>query len=91
MSVAFSAREGKILPWRFWKEEESKEEQDRWDHLQTPWDTECCWITEVLVAANIAGAKADVVHDQDAPGDGPLLSTNDTTTFAGRLLKSVQI
>ena len=27
--------------WRFWQEDESEEEEDGWEHLKAPWDSEC--------------------------------------------------
>ena len=51
------------------------EEEDGWKHLKAPWETECS------DAIDEGGTVGDIEHDQNTPGDSPLLSTDDTTTF----------
>lgn len=59
------------------QEKHSEEEQDGRDSLQAPGNTEGGG------AVNEGGAVGDVEHDQDTPGNGPLLSTDDGTTLGG--------
>ena len=55
---------------RLREEAHSDEEEDGWNHLETPWNTECGG------AVDEGAAVGDIEHNQDAPGDGPLLSSN---------------
>jgi len=53
----------------------SKKKEDGGNHLQTPWDTESSG------AVDVGATVRDVEHDHDAPGDGPLLGTDETSTL----------
>lgn len=62
-----------------------EEEEDGGDHLQGPWDTPVGGAVVVpLVLANLGTAVGDVVHDENTPGNGPLLETNEATALGGR-------
>lgn len=90
VGVAFAMNKGQdgvaflptVLPSeparRLGREAETQEEQKGGDHLQSPRQTEGCR------AVDEAGSVGDVEHDHDAPGDGPLLSTDQASTLAGR-------
>lgn len=61
--------------WRFWQEEKSKEKKDSWNHLKTPWDTESS------VSFEEGATIANVEHDENTPGDSPLLATDESSTL----------
>lgn len=63
---------------RLGHEEDTEKQDDGRDHLQRPWDPES------LSAVEVATSEGHVVHDEDTPGDGPLLSTNNTTSLGRR-------
>lgn len=70
---------------RLGKEHHHEEEEEGGDHLKTPWDTpSSSVVADGVVIANEGAAVGDVVHDENAPGDGPLLHTNEATTLGGR-------
>jgi hypothetical protein len=50
---------------RFWKEEHGSEQENGWDHLQSP------WYSESTSSVDKRAAVADVEHDQDSPSDSP--------------------
>jgi hypothetical protein len=60
---------------RFWQEKHGEAKEDSWQHLQTPWDTESS--STVDERATIR----DIEHDQDTPGDCPLLTSDKSTTL----------
>lgn len=66
------------LPWAFRAEAEATSEEDGREHLKSPWHSPC------LGALHEGAAIGDVVHDQNTPGDSPLLRTDDSTTLGGR-------
>lgn len=61
-----------------WQEHEADCEDDSGDHLKGPWNAEC------LRAIKESAAIRDVVHDQDTPGNRPLLTSDDSTTLGRR-------
>lgn len=62
-----------------------EEEEEGGDHLEAPWDTpRGSVVLERVLLANEGAAVGDVVHDEDAPGDGPLLHADETTTLGRR-------
>ena len=62
---------------RLWQEAHAQEEADGWDHLEAPGDTEGSG------AIDKGTSVGYVEHNQDTPGDSPLLSTNKSATFRG--------
>jgi len=50
---------------RFRKEEHGKEQEDGWDHLQSP------GYSEGTCSFDERAAVTDIEHDQDTPSDGP--------------------
>ena len=60
---------------RLWREEQSDEENHGRNHLEAPRQAEGC------IASDEAAAVADVEHDEDSPGDGPLLCADDEASF----------
>ena len=66
------------LPWGLGQQKEPEEKSDGRNHLQAPRDTES------RRSVNIAAPVGDVEHDENAPCNSPLLSTDHTTTFARR-------
>jgi hypothetical protein len=66
------------LPGTLWEEKESKKEEDGGNHLQAPWDA------EGRCSVDVTAAVADVEHDQNTPGDGPLLGADHSSSLAGR-------
>jgi len=66
------------IPGGFGEEEQSEKQDDSRNHLQAPRDAERRWA--ICEAAPIG----DIEHDQNTPGDGPLLCTNDTASLARR-------
>ena len=70
---------------RFRKEEHSDGKKESWDDLESPGNAERGWIGAGGGAvANEGASVANVVHDQDSPGDGPLLGPDETTTLGWR-------
>lgn len=63
---------------RLGHEQETKEEQDSREHLETPWNS------EGGSAVDLAATVADEEHDHDTPCDGPLLHTNQPSTLGWR-------
>lgn len=52
------------------------------DHLKTPRNSpSSCLVVCGLIVTNVSTTVGDVVHDQDAPCNGPLLETNEATTL----------
>lgn len=69
---------------RLGQEAHSDEQQDCGNHLQAPRHAEGGGAFDERTAVG------DVEHDHDAPGDGPLLGTDETATFGwGRKLGDV--
>lgn len=60
---------------RLWEEHHAEEEDDRRNHLQSPWNAEGSW------ALDERAAVRDVEHDHDAPSDSPLLSADQTSSL----------
>lgn len=56
----------------------AKEEENGGQHLKTPWDTKGSRTRDK------GATVGDVKHDQNTPGNGPLLSADNTATFTGR-------
>lgn len=69
---------------RLGKQHHHEEEEEGGDHLETPWDTPGgSVVLEGVLLANEGAAVGNVVHDEDTPGNGPLLHTNEATTLGG--------
>jgi hypothetical protein len=63
---------------RLGRKEQTNAEEDSRDRLKAPWDP------EGGSTLHEGSPIADVEDHDHAPGQGPLLSSNDTTTLAGR-------
>lgn len=69
---------------RLGKQHHHEEEEEGGDHLETPWDTPGGGVVlEGVLLANEGAAVGDVVHDEDTPGNGPLLHTDEATSLGG--------
>lgn len=67
---------------RFGQQHHHQEEEDGRDHLQAPRDTEGGRGPVIpITSANVGAAIGNVVHDQNAPCDGPLLHANEAASF----------
>ena len=81
---------------RFRKEDHAAKEDNGWYHLKAPWDAERFGAIEEGTTILYSGqygvglgkrgrlAHRDVEHDHDAPCDGPLLRSNETTSLRRR-------
>lgn len=66
------------------KKHHHEEEEEGGDHLEAPWDTPGgSVVLDRVLLANEGAAVGDVVHDEDTPGNGPLLHTDEATTLGG--------
>ena len=70
---------------RFGEESHHATKEDGGDHLEGPRDTpRGSLVAEGIVLTDERASVRHVVHDQDTPGDGPLLETDEATTLRGR-------
>lgn len=67
---------------RLRERDHENEKKSSGEHLETPRKTpSSCAVVIGLVVANERGAVGNVEHDENAPGNGPLLEANEATTF----------
>lgn len=70
---------------RLWQQHHHEEKEHARHHLKTPGHAERSGgVVGGVTAADHGAPVGNVVHNQDAPGDGPLLHADETATLGGR-------